>query len=93
VQGATDLANPVRDSVIRQFHQAAANQDKQLQPLTNDLVLLESGLDSLCFAIIVAELEDELGLDPFSEADEVFFPVTFGDFVALYENSATSAAR
>lgn len=82
----------VRDQVTLQFHQAAANQEKHLQPLNDDLVLLESGLDSLCFAIIVAELEDALGLDPFSDADEVFFPVTFGDFVALYEASAAKAA-
>jgi hypothetical protein len=85
-------AGSVRDQVVLQFHQAAANQEKRLRPLTDDLILLESGLDSLCFAIIVAELEDNLGLDPFSDADEVFFPVTFGDFVALYEASAAKAA-
>ena len=90
VQG--DAAS-VRDVVMLQFHQAAANQDKRLQPLNDELVLLESGLDSLCFAIVVAELEDQLGLDPFSDADEVFFPVTFGDFVALYEAAAAKAAR
>ena len=83
----------VRDQVLLQFHQAAANQDRRLQPLTEDLMLMESGLDSLCFAIIVAELEDALGLDPFSEADDVFFPATFGEFVALYETSAARAAR
>ncbi len=90
VQGET---GSVRDQVVLQFHEAAANQEKRLLPLTDNLVLLESGLDSLCFAIIVAELEDNLGLDPFSDADEVFFPVTFGDFVALYETSAAKAAK
>ena len=83
----------VRDAVALAFREAAANQDKHLRPLADDLVLLNSGLDSLCFAIIVAELEDGLGLDPFSDADEVFFPVTFGDFVALYEAAAAKAAR
>lgn len=90
VQGETAS---VRDVVMLQFHQAAANQEKRLAPLSDDLVLLESGLDSLCFAIVVAELEDQLGVDPFSDADEVFFPVTFGDFVALYEAAAAKAAR
>lgn len=88
VQGAPT----VREAVSHQFLQAASNQEKALAPLADDLVLLESGLDSLCFAIIVAELEDTLGLDPFSDADEVFFPVTFGDFVALYEAAAAKAA-
>jgi len=83
----------VRDAVALQFHQAAANQEKVLRPLGDDMVLLDCGLDSLCFAIIVAELEDGLGLDPFSDADEVFFPVTFGDFVALYQAAARKAAR
>lgn len=93
VQGDGDAAAAVRDAVTLQFHQAAANQEKRLKPLTDDLVLLDSGLDSLCFAIIVAELEDALGLDPFSDADEVFFPVTFGDFVRLYQAAAAKAAR
>jgi hypothetical protein len=84
-------AGSVRDQVVLQFHQVAANQERRLLPLTDGLALLASGLDSLCFAIIVAELEDSLGLDPFSDADEVFFPVTFGDFVALYEAAALKA--
>ncbi len=51
-------------------------------------MLLESGLDSLCFAIIVATLEDELGYDPFTEAEDVYFPVTLGDFLRFYERAA-----
>ena len=58
-----------------------------LAPLTDDLVLLESGLDSLCFAIIVATLEDELGFDPFTENEDVYFPLTFGDFVKFYQRA------
>jgi hypothetical protein len=46
---------------------------------------LDSGLDSLSFALIVARLEEALGFDPFDVAEDVKFPVTFGDFVKLYE--------
>ncbi|MEO6779710.1 MAG: acyl carrier protein, partial [Bradyrhizobium sp.] len=49
--------------------------------------LLDSGFDSLCFAILVAQLEDDLGLDPFS-SEQVEFPVTLGDFIKLYEHAA-----
>lgn len=77
---------PVRATVIAQFEQVAREQAKKLAPLSDDLVLLDSGLDSLCFAIIVARLEDALGLDPFSAAEEVDFPVTLGDFIGFYEN-------
>jgi len=66
----------------------ADEQSKKLAPLTDDLNLLESGLDSLCFAILVARLEDELGWDPFSASDDIRYPVTLGDFVSVYENAA-----
>lgn len=55
--------------------------------LTDGLALERTGLDSLCFAIIVARLEDKLGVDPFSSDEDVAFPVTVGDFVSLYENA------
>ena len=60
--------------------------------VSDELGLLETGLDSLCFAIIVARLEDMLGVDPFSADDEIDFPVTVGDFIRLYENSVAAAA-
>lgn len=78
----------VRSTIISQFEQIAKEQDKQLASPSDDLVLMESGLDSLCFAIIVARLEDALGFDPFSAAEEVYFPVTLGDFIKFYENAA-----
>jgi acyl carrier protein len=78
----------VRSIIISQFEQVIKEQNKQLAPLSDDLVLLESGLDSLCFAIIVARLEDELGFDPFSSAEDVNFPVTLGDFIRFYQDAA-----
>ena len=78
----------LREIVLAKFRDVAAAQGKPLAPeLTDDLVLLDSGLDSLCFAIIVATLEDELGYDPFTESEDVTFPVTLGDFVRFYERS------
>jgi acyl carrier protein len=74
------------------FAEVAQEQQKTLAPLTDELGLLETGLDSLCFAIIVARLEDRFGLDPFSADDEIEFPVTVGDFVKLYENAAAPPA-
>lgn len=77
----------LRPLIFAKFREVALAQDKALAPLDDDLVLLESGLDSLCFAIIVATLEDELGYDPFTESEDVFFPVTLGDFVRFYERA------
>jgi acyl carrier protein len=76
----------VRSTIATQFGQVAVEQKRKLAQLTDDLKLLDSGLDSLSFALIVMRLEEALGFDPFDVADEVKFPVTFGDFVKLYEN-------
>jgi acyl carrier protein len=81
----------MRSDIITLFGQVAREQDKQVVPITDDLGLLESGLDSLCFAIIVARLEDTLGIDPFSTAEDIGFPVTVGDFIKLYENAAAGS--
>lgn len=73
----------VRSSIETIFQQVAREQQRQLGPLNDDLRLVDSGLDSLSFALIVARLEDSLGTDPFEVVER--FPVTFGDFVRLYE--------
>ena len=82
----------VRRAVTAAFDTTAASQARTLAPLADDLVLVDSGLDSLCFAIIVAQLEDELGLDPFSDLDDAFFPVCFAEFVQLYAAAAQRQA-
>jgi acyl carrier protein len=77
-----------RSAIITQFEQVAKEQKRTLAPLNDDLVLLDSGLDSLCFAIIVARLEDALGIDPFGADEDVEFPVTLRDFINFYEDAA-----
>jgi acyl carrier protein len=76
----------VQETIKAQFEQVAIEQHRKLSRLVPELKLLDSGLDSLSFALIVARLEDVLGFDPFNAAEEMKFPLTFGDFVKLYEN-------
>ncbi|MFZ1921861.1 MAG: acyl carrier protein [Xanthobacteraceae bacterium] len=78
----------VKLTITRQMEEIAREHGKILAPLRDDLVLLDSGLDSLGFAVLVARLEDKLGVDPFTASEEAVFPVTFGDFVKVYENGA-----
>ncbi len=78
----------IRSTIMSQFVQVAEEQEVEPPALSDELVLLDSGLDSLGFAILVARLEDSLGFDPFSTSDEIFFPVTLGDFVRVYEDAA-----
>ena len=77
-----------RLTITSEIKRVAAEQNAKLAPLSDDLILLDSGLDSLCFAILVARLEDSLGVDPFTASDDITFPVTLGDFVQAYENAA-----
>jgi len=74
--------------ILSEMRKVADEQSKKLAPLTDDLVLLDSGLDSLCFAVLVARLEDKLGVDPFTASDDVAFPVTLSDFVQVYDRAA-----
>lgn len=78
----------IRSEITTQFTQVAHEQGLHLAPLTDDLALLDSGLDSLCFAMIVARLEGQLGVDPFTASEDTLFPVTYGEFVHFYENAA-----
>ena len=85
----------IRSTILTVCQDVATEQQKKLAPLMDDLPLLESGLDSLCMAVIVARLEDSLGFDPFNTNDAIDFPVTLGDFIEFYENAAAAnpAAR
>ena len=78
----------IKLTVITEIEQIAEQHQKKLAPLTDESILMNSGLDSLCFAVLVARLEDRLGIDPFSTSDDISFPVTLGDFVRVYENAA-----
>lgn len=82
----------VRSEILGQIQQIAQEQDQRLGPLSDELPLLDLGLDSLCFAILVSRLESLLGVDPFSENEDAPFPVNLGDFIRFYENAARQVA-
>lgn len=77
----------VRSTIIDELKRVALEHDKSNATFADETPLLDSGLDSLCFAIVVTRLEDILGVDPFNAADEVAFPVSVGEFIAMYERA------
>ena len=81
----------IESTIISEIQQIGGEIEKDLPPLTDDLVLLDSGLDSLAIAILVTRLEDTLGLDPFTESDDTPVPVTLGEFIRSYQNAAKSS--
>lgn len=58
------------------------------QQLSDDVVLLETGMDSLGFAVLVSRLENELGYDPFVLLDSPCYPKSFREFFEIYEQFA-----
>jgi len=77
----------MRKLILEKFNEALEQTDKteKYENIDDSAILLETGLDSLGFAILVAFLEEELGLDPFQLMDEPVYPNTFGEFVHIYE--------
>lgn len=80
-------AMSVRSTILAQIEEIARKDNIKLPPLSDDLSLADTGLDSLNMAVLVATLEDKVGVDPFTAADEARFPVTVGDFVAMYDDA------
>ena len=81
----------IKLTIMDLMKQIAREHGKTLAPLRDELVLLDSGLDSLGFAVLVARLEDTLGIDPFTTAEDAMFPLTLGDFVKVYESAQQRA--
>jgi hypothetical protein len=80
----------IRPTILAEMVRIGEQQGKTLPPLSDDLPLLDTGLDSLCLAILVATLDDLLALDPFSGDGPAVFPVTVSDFIAAYEHAAAA---
>ena len=76
----------VRSRIFSAMQRIAEEQKVTLPPLQDDLSLHETGFDSLAFAILVARLEDDLGIDPFTIVEDAAFPSTVGEFVRAYIN-------
>lgn len=64
------------------------DRDDEPAELVDDTVLLETGFDSMAFAVLVARLDDELGFDPFTMTEDPVYPQTFAEFVAFYAQCA-----
>ncbi len=83
----------IRPTIERLFAEGLASAGSPVPTAyADDLVLLQSGLDSLGFAVLVTQLESELGYDPFTLMAEPFYPRTFGELVGIYERFKDHAA-
>jgi len=81
----------VKQRVISTLVDLLHEDDIEPGDLTDDTVLLDTGLDSLGLAVLVTRLETSLGYDPFSLMTEAVYPRTVGEFVGIYEKYAPQA--
>jgi acyl carrier protein len=81
----------VRAAIVRNVGELLEEDGLEIPQLDDDTVLLETGLDSLGFAVLVTRLEEELGYDPFTLMTEAVYPRTVAEFVSVYERYAPSA--
>ena len=70
------------EAVFREF------KETEPPPMADESALMELGLDSLDYAVLVTRLHDGLGFDPFTLSTDSFYPTTFGEFVGFYERFA-----
>lgn len=76
----------LRTRIIQAMTTIAGEYAQSLRAdLNDDTPLLQSGLDSLGFAILIARLDEELGYDPFTLMSEPVYPQTLGELIAIYE--------
>ena len=78
----------IQEVIIKELTELFEEDTIPVPDFSDDLVLLDSNLDSLGFAVLVTRLDDVLGYDPFSLMDEPIYPVTLGDFFRVYEKFA-----
>ncbi len=82
----------IRSAILEQLTELFEEDELDMPEFVDETVLLDTELDSLGFAVLVTRLDEELGFDPFSMMDEPVYPVTFKDFVDIYERFAPDEA-
>jgi hypothetical protein len=79
----------MREKIIAVFDEIWRETKASDPPhLRDDTVLLETGLDSMAFAVLVMRLDEDLGFDPFSLASDPVYPRTFKQFLEFYKEYA-----
>lgn len=77
-----DFEAIIGEEVLKQAAEAGGGT---VRSLAADTTLADTGLDSLGFTTLVIDLEQRLGIDPFGGDEEIVYPETFGELVALYK--------
>jgi hypothetical protein len=75
------------DAIQLALTKVAIEHGRTLVPLFDELALAHCGLDARDMPVVVATLEDTLGVNPFDASEEVGFSITLAEFVRLYDRA------
>ena len=79
----------IRSTIQRVLSSVLQDAGREIPELSDDALLADAiHLDSLDFAVVIVNLERELGVDPFRKSTQRVR--TFGELVDLYEESVAS---
>ena len=77
----------LRNLILETFQEVAEQSQMTLvETITDDSMLLQTGLDSIGFATVITMLEMKLGYDPFLLMEEPLYPNTFAEFLNVYDH-------
>lgn len=75
----------IRTVIVSELKLLFEEDGLSLPAFNDELVLLDTDLDSLGFAVLVTRLDERIGFDPFSLLEDPVYPITLGDFVEVYQ--------
>lgn len=76
----------IKTVIVNTLSELLYEETGERTTLDENVVLLESGLDSLGLAVLIVRLEGLLGFDPFTISESPYYPRTLAEFIVFYES-------
>ena len=78
------MKSEIRDVVIDEIKEVFGQEGLIFNEEMLSMGVMDIGVDSLTYAVLVARLQFRLGKDPFTENPELGYPKLLGDFLDAY---------
>lgn len=73
-----------REKVIEEIRETFLLEGVEFEESMLQQGVMDIGVDSLTYAVLVARLEQNLGIDPFTDNPDLGYPTLLIDFVNAY---------
>ena len=79
----------IRNTIIKVMNEVFSkeNDGQVMKNIDDEDILLDLGIDSLAYATVILQLEEDLNFVPFTLAKEAYYPQKFGELVRFYEEN------